>query len=155
MQDPYTPTYILTWNPRKFNWTDYHLACEYIKNIGDFYFDWSCRSKLPKDYDRFILLMQGMGEKNGIVGTGIFTSEPYTVKNTPYGSSFTDITFNRMWNYENEPYVHTSQLTMMFRGQCWTPQMSGTRIRSSILPDLWSLINNRDLHLCNTKDKEL
>lgn len=137
----YTPTYIFTWNPKVFSFEDYKNLCDIVNHsrINPKY-DWSCRSKQPKYGDRFILLMQGMGNKNGVVGSGMIVSNVYELPFADYGGRFVDIKFQRMWDYEKDRYVHTSVLKTMFPEQNFTPQFSGIRVKSAILPDLWKLI---------------
>ena len=135
----YTPTYILTWNPKRFHWTDYESLPSIIKQNGAISYDWSCRSKKPKPNDRFILLMQGMGDLNGIVGCGHILSSVYDIPFNQYGK-FVDISLEYVWNYKHDDYIKTAWLRESF-DQCWTPQSSGTRIQSKFLPDLWKKIN--------------
>lgn len=138
MED-YTPTYILTWNPKVFHWNDYEKVVDNVRNRPDCC-TWSCRSKKPKENDRFILLMQGMGRKNGIVGYGQIISEPYELPFSDFGGRFLDILFIHLSNYKEDKYVLTDDLKKLFPEQCFTPQFSGIRVRSSILPELWKLI---------------
>ena len=137
--EAYTPTYILTWNPRKFHWEEYRDIFRRLKDgTATYRSDWSCRSNRPEAGDRFILLMQGMGDKNGIVGTGIFLGNPYQYGfDTEFGQKFVDIEFRVMWDYETCDYPKTAMLKEMFPDQCWIPQMSGIRIRSAVLPEFW------------------
>lgn len=138
--DDYTPTYILTWNPNVYHWNDYEEKVNICKQGFEFDYDWSCRSLKPHSGDRFILLMQGMGRKNGIVGYGTIYDKPYELPFAGYGGRFIDIKFTKMWNYKTDKYVRTDVLKTMFPEQCFSPQMSGIRIRSSILPDLWRMM---------------
>ena len=138
----YTPTYLLTWNPKKYNWCTFGTIA-YTNRVSGYKHetDWSCRSKKPKKGDKFIMLLQGMGEKNGVVGWGRFTSEPYELGNeTVFGSRFINILFYEMWNYQTDDYVKTSQLKELFPEQCFSPQFSGMKVKASILPELWRLI---------------
>lgn len=140
--DIYIPTYILTWNPERFRWTDYKDICALTQSEGYRYItDWSCRSKRPQKGDRFILLLQGQGKKNGIVGYGTINSKPYDYfADTVFGRRFVDIVIERLWDYTWEDYVKTEVLKEKYPDQCWTPQFSGTRVKSAILPDLWFFI---------------
>lgn len=136
----YTPTYILTWNPNKFDWKDYEETVDLCKQKVVCMFNWSCRSKQPKINDRVILLMQGMDNKNGIVGYGHVTEPPYELPFSDWGGRFLTAKFDRMWNYKTDKYVRTDVLKSMFPEQNFSPQFSGIRIKSSVLPDLWKLI---------------
>lgn len=137
----YTPTFIFTWNPKVFSWKDYEKLCDIVqKDCLCPKCDWSCRSKTPKYGDRFILLMQGMGDKNGIVGCGRILGSIYELPFADFGGRFVDIKFSRMWNYKTDKYIRTSVLKTLFSEQNFTPQFSGIRVKSAILPDLWKMI---------------
>ena len=137
----YTPTYILTWNPHKFNWENYEHYVEVNQKSGIcMECEWSCRSKKMRRGDRFILLMQGMGDKNGVVAVGTILSSVYELPFSEYWTYFIDIRFDRMWNYKTDKYVRTSVLKAMFPEQCFIPQFSGIRVKQSILPMLWKMI---------------
>ena len=136
----YTPTFILTWNPNIFKWDNYEDFVEISKMGFENSMNWSCRSKLPKCGDRFILLMQGMGARNGVVGYGEIIGSPYELPFADWGGRFVDIRVKRMWNYKTDKYVRTGVLTTMFPEQCFKPQFSGIKVKSSILPDLWKII---------------
>lgn len=140
----YTPTFILTWNPKVYLWKSYYSLCGILKNGGiKPVYDWSCRSKTPKYGDRFILLMQGMGNKNGIVGCGRIVSTVYELPFSDYGGRFVSIQFTKLWDYTKDSYIRTDVLRTMFPEQNFVPQFSGIRVKSAILPDLWELIERR------------
>ena len=137
----YTPTYIFTWNPKVFEWKDYKNMVRISQTVGiDEYYNWSCRSKQPKDGDRFILLMQGMGRKNGVIGYGEILGAVYDLPFSDWGGRFVDIRFRCLLDYEKDKYLRTDVLKTQFPEQCFTPQFSGIRVRSAILPDLWKMI---------------
>lgn len=140
----YTPTYILTWNPNKFDWREYEEMVGIVKDGIGLETDWSCRSKNLRKGDRFILLMQGMGIKNGVVGFGKILTSTYELPFTEFGDKFVDIRFERMWNYKTDKYVRTDVLKSMFPEQCFVPQFSGIKVKSSILPVLWRVIDDRN-----------
>lgn len=141
----YTPTYIFTWNPKVFKWTDYKEMVSISQTVGIMLnYNWSCRSKCPREGDRFILLMQGMGRKNGVIGHGEISGAPYDLPFSGYGGRFVDIRFNVLLDYEKDKYVRTDVLKTMFPEQCFTPQFSGIRVKSSILPELWKLIGGKE-----------
>lgn len=139
----YTPTYILTWNPKKFDWREYEEMVDIVKDGIGIETDWSCRSKNLRKGDRFILLMQGMGSKNGVVGFGEILTSTYELPFTEFGDKFVDIRFTRMWNYKTDKYVRTDVLKSMFPEQCFTPQFSGIKVKQSILPVLWRVIDDK------------
>lgn len=136
----YTPTFILTWNPDRFRWEEYENLVRLCKMGIVHHIDWSCRSKQPKEGDRFILLMQGQGHKNGIVAYGDILDAPYDLPFADFGGRFLEIAVKKMWDYNKDSYIRTEVLKCKFPEQNFVPQFSGIRVRSSILPDLWQLI---------------
>ncbi len=139
----YTSTYILTWNPKVFRNEEYYLLCKEGQKHGIISGNWSCRSKQPKEGDRYVMLMQGMGERNGIVGYGLITSEPCELPGEGFGGRFIDIEEYGIFDYQKDEQIKTSLLKERFPEQCWVPQGSGIRIKSSVLPDLWWMIMKR------------
>lgn len=70
-------TYLLTWNPRKWRWTDLAKRIDEISKKEFCFTDWSCgNNKSIEIGDRLFLLRQGE-EPRGIVGAGWAVSEPY------------------------------------------------------------------------------
>lgn len=69
--------YLLTWSPKKWQWTDLPRRIGEIKRKGFCVSDWSCgNNKSIAEGDRLFLLRQGE-EPRGIVGSGRAASEPY------------------------------------------------------------------------------
>jgi 5-methylcytosine-specific restriction protein A len=70
-------TYLLTWNPKKWQWTDLPKRISEIRRKGFCLTDWSCgNNKSIAKGNRLFLLRQGE-EPRGIVGAGVAESEPY------------------------------------------------------------------------------
>lgn len=70
-------TYLLTWNPRKWRWTDLGELIEQISREGSCVTEWSCgNNKSIAEGDRLFLLRQGE-EPRGLVGAGLAASEPF------------------------------------------------------------------------------
>ena len=146
--DDYTPLYILTWNPKKFIWDDYEEVRKTAEKEGKVTLEWSVRSKRPKKGDRFILLMQGMKALNGIVGYGTFSEDPveymaFSTYDTPFGTRFAKIGLKKLTDIVSEDYVKTAVLKELFPEQCWSPQMSGIRVRSKYTPKVWSMVKEK------------
>jgi 5-methylcytosine-specific restriction enzyme A len=71
-------TYLLTWSPKKWLWTDLTQRINEIKKKGLCITDWSCgNNKSIAVGDRLFLLRQGE-EPRGIVGAGYAISGPYS-----------------------------------------------------------------------------
>ena len=141
--EDYTPLYILTWNPDKFEWNERADITRLVQKYGSLSFIWSCRSKKPKRNDRFILLMQGQGEKNGIIGAGYFMTSPTDTEETPFGHRFARCELIYMADPDKDDYVRTKTLTETFPDQHWTPQMSGTKVMSKYTPKTWRLVEEK------------
>ncbi len=144
----YTPIYILTWNPKKFIWDDYEQVRKIVEEEGGIALEWSVRSKKPKEGDRFILLMQGMKDLNGIVGYGTFFKDPedyeaYPTFDSPFGIRFAEIWCEKLMDMVSGHYVKTKDLEKMFPDQCWRPQMSGIRVKSKYTPKVWSMVKEK------------
>ncbi len=147
--DSYAPLYILTWNPRKFIWDDYEEVRKIAENKGEVMLEWSVRSKKPQKGDRFILLMQGMKDLNGIVGYGYFAKDPeeysaLSTYDTPFGTRFAKISFKKLVNFATGNYVKVKDLKALFPDQCWSPQMSGIRVWSKYVPKVWTMIGENN-----------
>jgi 5-methylcytosine-specific restriction protein A len=70
-------TYLLTWNPKKWQWKDLQKRISEIKRKDCCITDWSCgNNKSIVKGDRLFLLRQGE-EPRGIVGAGWAESESY------------------------------------------------------------------------------
>ena len=70
-------TYLLTWSPKKWRWTDLSKRIGEIERKGFCVTDWSCgNNKSIAVGDRLFLLRQGE-EPRGIVGAGRALSRPY------------------------------------------------------------------------------
>lgn len=137
----YTPTFLLTWNPQITPWENYEDFVDICKNDFKNCMNWTCRSKQPKEGDRYILLMQGMGDMNGIIGYGEILGSPYTMPFGDESARFVDISVEKMWDYHKDDYVKTDYLRKIFPEQCFTPQCSGTRVKAAILRKLWRVID--------------
>lgn len=70
-------TYLLTWNPKKWNWTDLKDCVAATKESSILNEPWSCgRSKRIRTGDRVFLNRQGV-EPKGIMASGTATSDVY------------------------------------------------------------------------------
>jgi 5-methylcytosine-specific restriction protein A len=70
-------TYLLTWSPKRWRWTDLSKRINEITRKESCVTDWSCgNNKSIARGDRLFLLRQGE-EPRGIVGAGWAESEPY------------------------------------------------------------------------------
>ena len=140
MPDEYTPIYILTWNPYKFDWDwngDYSRLCAYTQGYGAAELNWSVQSKTPKPGDRFVLLRQGTKDGNGIIGYGGIRSEPYS------SMTYSRLVDIRMQKLFKEPLLTRDELFEMFPDQYWKPQQSGTKVKAKYTVKLWEILQKK------------
>ena len=134
----YSPIFILTWNPKVYKWDDeYDKVCLYTQQHGAIDTDWSVQTKSPKTGDRFVLMRQGTKDNNGIIGYGHIKSEPYDYM---FHMKFIDISLHRLFK---ENLLTRDELEEMFPDQYWSPQQSGTRVKSKYTVELWSTLQKK------------
>ncbi len=147
-------TIVLTWNPKKWYWEQYH---QYLKKqiTVPIFEKWSCRVRDIRESDRFIMLLQGDYYKvRGIIASGVI------VKGTHYHNHwdpdkssqgivqrFIDIKIEKIVDLEEQLPLETSLLQKKYPKQHWTPQGSGITLLSyyenEILSDFTSHIDNK------------
>ncbi len=70
-------TFLLTWNPDKWNWDDIDECIKILHRDGQFDDGWSCgRTKKIESGDRICIMRQGR-EPRGIFASGYATSKPF------------------------------------------------------------------------------
>ena len=70
-------TYLYTWNPKKWTWSDLQEAIYKVNNNKDYSPYWSCgNTKKINIGDMFFIIKLGVAPK-GIIGGGYITSKPY------------------------------------------------------------------------------
>jgi 5-methylcytosine-specific restriction enzyme A len=70
-------TYLLTWNPNRWTWTDLSLTAHRVREEGCASMRWSCgNTRRIEAGDRVFLLRQG-AEPRGIVASGTVIEPPY------------------------------------------------------------------------------
>ena len=71
-------TYLLAWNPLKWPWRTLEQDADSCRRIGFFDDKWSCgRTKKISIGDRVFLMKLGRQSSNGIMASGLATSEPF------------------------------------------------------------------------------
>jgi len=70
------PTYLVTWNPKKWHWRDFDAEIKLCREQGFLESGWSCANRHVNIGDRVFLLRQAE-EPKGIVGSGYASSVPY------------------------------------------------------------------------------
>ena len=144
------PTFLLTWNPARWQWGDFATEARVLKRGGKFAGHWSCgnSTKLRKG-DRVFMMKQG-SKPQGIVAAGRVTSDkPYEAEHwekekrkTGKAAHYVDIDFDAILDPETEPILGVEQLSKGALGAVrWGTQMGGIQIAegaATLLEDRWS-----------------
>jgi 5-methylcytosine-specific restriction protein A len=142
-------TYLLTWSPKKWRWTDLPGRIGEIRRKGFCVTDWSCgNNKSIAEGDRVFLLRQGE-EPRGIVGAGRAASAPFEEvhwREEKAKAGRTTMYLNVRWdtllNPETESIFPREWLNEGALSKVnWNTQISGINIRpeaAEVLEDRWS-----------------
>lgn len=135
--------WLLTWNPNNWEWNDYENAAWFTLNGLEHEVIWSCSSTHVSIGDRVYLMMYGVGEQSGIVGSGrvikeSFEDDHWDAEKSAKGIKWRKIgvTFDRIINYKTHEILKQSVLKTLFPEQQWSPQSSGISIKKEYLHDL-------------------
>lgn len=148
-------TYLVTWSPKKWQWTDLPRRISEIKKKGFCITDWSCgNNRSIAKGDRLFLLRQGE-EPRGIVGTGWAESEPYEEihwreekARAGRTTRYLKVRWDTLLNPETESIFPREWLNEGLLSKVnWNTQISGISIRSeaaNILEVRWAaFLENR------------
>lgn len=132
-------TFLFTWNPQKWNWTDLQESIDHLNNVGYVIRRWSCgNSKNIKKGDRVFLVRLGEIPR-GIMGSGYAKSSYYV---SPHWdgtegktANYIDIEFDILINPEKNILFDKNDLDKVDTNkiQQWFPQQSGISIKPEIL----------------------
>lgn len=139
--------WLMTWNPKHWNWGSLPEAIQKTRNGEVHREGWSCNNRNVKIGDIAWLMRLG-GHPKGIFAMGKIVSEPYESKhwNTEKASknemcTYIDIDFSNIIDVHTEPFITEDKLNSIQKdNQNWFPQQSGISIRheSAIhLQKLW------------------
>ena len=142
-------TYLLTWSPKKWRWTDLSRRISEIRRKGYCVADWSCgNNKSIAEGDRVFLLRQGE-EPRGIVGAGRAASAPFEEihwreEKAKAGRTtmYLTVRWDTLLNPETESIFPREWLNEGALSKVnWNTQISGITIRpeaAEALEDRWS-----------------
>jgi 5-methylcytosine-specific restriction protein A len=142
-------TYLLTWSPKKWRWTDLSKRISEIKRKGYCVTDWSCgNNKSIAKGDRVFLLRQGE-EPRGIVGAGRAESDSFEEvhwrkEKARVGRTtmYVMVRWDTLLNPEAESILPREWLNEgALSGVNWNTQISGITIRpeaAETLEDRWT-----------------
>lgn len=147
-------TYLLTWSPKKWRWTDLTQRIKEIKRNGFCLTDWSCgNNRSIPEGSRLFLLRQGE-EPRGIVGAGFAVSEPYEEvhwreEKARVGRTtmYLKVRWETLLNPETESILPREWLNEGLLSKVnWNTQISGISIRSEVadvLEERWEAFLGR------------
>jgi 5-methylcytosine-specific restriction enzyme A len=134
-------TYLLTWNPKRWKWTDIEAEGEQIQQNGFIEEPWSCgRNKGIVEGDRLFLLRQGL-EPRGIVASGwatsdVFEDEHFDPKSDKSTALYIQARFDVLLNPDSESIYPRQKLEAgKFVGASsmhWDSQASGITIPADV-----------------------
>ena len=134
-------SYLLTWNPSKWNWDNFNECINAINKNGYFSDNWSCgRTKRIIKGDRIFLIRLG-SKPRGIIASGWSTSSYYEdehwdeTKKIP--ALYIDIKLDVLLDPEQEPIFSGTYLKSgILANMHWFPQSSGIKIPDDIAKQL-------------------
>jgi 5-methylcytosine-specific restriction enzyme A len=138
------PTYLLTWNPKKWNWPDLQQCVDEVKENGLFRAMWSCGiSTQLVEGDRFFMLKQGV-EPRGIFGAGLIESgvmeKPHwdrEKRKLGKKARCVKVKWDVLLNPDNEEIFPREWLNQSpFKKAYWNTQMSGITIPDDVAEEL-------------------
>jgi 5-methylcytosine-specific restriction protein A len=143
-------TYLLTWNPRSWDWKTLPKDSDDVKKgKGNVHGRWSCgNTKKISKGDRFFLLKQGIGDKTGLIGSGYFRTSPYVDVHWDDERAanndealYAKISFDTLLNPEKDRILLRKFLKSdrLFSKLNWDTQRSGIEIKEPIASELEKL----------------
>lgn len=140
-------TFLYTWNPKRWYWSDLQNAI-YEVNNGELYdMCWSCGNTKRISIGDFFFLIRLGEEPKGIIGCGYITSQTYSSEHWDEEKSKegkealrTDLLFKAL---SEEPIFPLSYLKNYYPNYNWTPQSSGLSIPELIASDLFLKVQEK------------
>ena len=141
--------WLLSWNPKNWNWEKYRSQCEGTKTGQRFTESWTCSNTHPQIGDEIFLMKTGSQPK-GILAHGhvvkeSYKSAHYDPKKAAEGKEQRkiEVEFDRIQDYNSEPILPQNELVVKFPDQNWSPVGSGIEIKAQYLHSLKSFWDDR------------
>ena len=133
-------TYLLLWNPEKWDWETLEQDIRRVDLTGRCSQRWSCgNTKSIQAGDRIFLLKVG-AEPKGIIAAGFATSTPFLEKHWSEKNKealYIDVDFEVLLNPDKEPILTVDILnTGNLAQQNWLPMASGISVKSELVDEL-------------------
>lgn len=130
------PSYLLTYNPLKWDWTDLSIKLKEFKTMGFTEMRWSCgNTKRIKAEDRIFLTRLGK-EPRGIFASGIVLRGSYEdmswTNNKKNSSLYVHFKLDKFTNPNSTVLITRENLKDEFPLMTWDTQVSGIRIPDKI-----------------------
>lgn len=126
--------WLLSWNPDKWQWSNYAKCCSDTKEGKAYVEDWTCQNTHTSIGDEVFLMKLGDSPR-GIIGYGIVNSdghkEPhFDLEKAAQGieSNHIQAKYVQLQNYLSEHFLKWEVLKEKFPEQTWTPNASGIEI---------------------------
>ena len=146
-------SWLLTWNPKRWEWRDFKDAVEKTKNNEIYTANWSCSNTHVKVGDRVFLTRLGTDD-NGIIASGYAYRESFEdlhwnerLANEGKTIRRIGVHFDTIIDFEKDDFLGQKLLIEMFPKQKWNPQGSGIEIKKEYvqkLENLWSSVIKKD-----------
>ena len=144
-------SWLLTWNPSVWEWSDFLDAVRATKEKADWTEEWRCANSHVRTGDRVFLAMLGTKD-NGIIASGFAAGEPFECEHWDAQKASDGqrirrikIRFDRILDYRSETILPQKQLQEEFPNQKWNPQGSGIAIKDEYcerLEEIWSAVQS-------------
>ncbi|MBO4866149.1 MAG: AAA family ATPase [Ruminococcus sp.] len=124
--------WLLTWNPKNFDWEndeeEFSLDTMFktVKSGGGFYIDWRCISTKTKRGDMVYFLKLGT-EPKGIFASGYIIDDSIVEDNIRYAK----VLITKAIDFRKTDIISQQTLKEMFPDQMWSPQGSGISIKTN------------------------
>lgn len=137
-------TYLLTWNPKKWNWETLDDDLDTYRTEGLWVSSWSCgnRKTISAD-DRVFLIKQGPQKPRGIFASGYVTHGPKTARHFADRSkqaNYVDIDFDVLLDPRTDVLPRERLDRAPFSSVNWGTQSGGIEIATNVasrLEDIW------------------
>ena len=132
------PTFLLNWNPRKWQWTHFHEQLRELAERGSFVEPWDIgNSRRVGEGDRVFLLRQGV-EPRGIIASGVVMGAPYPDTHwTGDGrrATYVAVEWDHMFDPAVDVILSRRELDRL-QPMHWDPQRSGTQVPDPVAREL-------------------
>lgn len=153
-------TWLLTYNPTKWNWDDYDEAISLTKSGKGYCIGWNCANRHAKVGDRvFIIKLGDPSTSKGIFATGYIISDFWEGENFDKSKDnnvmYVDIVLTRILDYRIDNIIPIDKLKQLFPEQTWNPQSSGITIKpeaASGLLQLWNGVEHKSSEITAETD---